>query len=128
MLVRAGFRPREIRCYRHKFGLNTFAACRVQLRHHVIEQEHRLFPGHLSEVLQLRQLQAQHGTPLLALAGEQPRFVVVEPHLDIVPLRSDSCLSAPNLFIAGVAHGDLELFHDELQWRLADPRTGRAVA
>lgn len=29
MLVRAGFRPSEIRCHRHKFGLNTFAACRV---------------------------------------------------------------------------------------------------
>src|SRR5207253_8850857 len=27
-LVRAGFRPRDIRCHRHKFGLNTFAACR----------------------------------------------------------------------------------------------------
>lgn len=29
LLVRAGFRPRHIRCGRHKFGLNTFAACRV---------------------------------------------------------------------------------------------------
>lgn len=29
MLVRAGFRPRHIKCFRHKFGLNTFAACRV---------------------------------------------------------------------------------------------------
>jgi SAM-dependent methyltransferase len=29
MLVRAGFRPRQIHCRRHKFGLNTFAACRV---------------------------------------------------------------------------------------------------
>ncbi len=29
MLVRAGFQPSGIRCYRHKFGLNTFAACRV---------------------------------------------------------------------------------------------------
>jgi SAM-dependent methyltransferase len=29
LLVRAGFRPREISCRRHKFGLNTFAACRV---------------------------------------------------------------------------------------------------
>jgi SAM-dependent methyltransferase len=29
MLVQAGFRPRGIRCFRHKFGLNTFAACRV---------------------------------------------------------------------------------------------------
>jgi SAM-dependent methyltransferase len=29
LLVRAGFRPRNIRCGRHKFGLNTFAACRV---------------------------------------------------------------------------------------------------
>jgi SAM-dependent methyltransferase len=29
MLVRAGFRPRHIHCRRHKFGLNTFAACRV---------------------------------------------------------------------------------------------------
>lgn len=29
MLVRAGFQPSEIRCRRHKFGLNTFAACRV---------------------------------------------------------------------------------------------------
>jgi SAM-dependent methyltransferase len=29
MLVAAGFRPSHIRCRRHKFGLNTFAACRV---------------------------------------------------------------------------------------------------
>jgi SAM-dependent methyltransferase len=29
LLVEVGFRPRAIRCYRHKFGLNTFAACRV---------------------------------------------------------------------------------------------------
>jgi SAM-dependent methyltransferase len=27
LLVRAGFRPQRIRCFRHKFGLNTFAAC-----------------------------------------------------------------------------------------------------
>jgi hypothetical protein len=41
-LVRAGFRPRDIQCRRHKFGLNTFAACRkpgtiepgtIELRH-----------------------------------------------------------------------------------------------
>jgi SAM-dependent methyltransferase len=29
LLVRAGFVPHEIECYKHKFGLNTFAACRV---------------------------------------------------------------------------------------------------
>jgi SAM-dependent methyltransferase len=29
MLVQAGFRPQDIRLHRHKFGLNTFAACRV---------------------------------------------------------------------------------------------------
>jgi SAM-dependent methyltransferase len=29
MLVAAGFLPSGIRCSRHKFGLNTFAACRV---------------------------------------------------------------------------------------------------
>jgi SAM-dependent methyltransferase len=29
MLVRAGFAPSDIRCRRHKFGLNTFAACRL---------------------------------------------------------------------------------------------------
>jgi len=29
LLVRAGFRPSEIRCFRHKFGLNTFAVCRA---------------------------------------------------------------------------------------------------
>jgi SAM-dependent methyltransferase len=29
MLVRAGFRPQDIRLSTHKFGLNTFAACRV---------------------------------------------------------------------------------------------------
>jgi 2-polyprenyl-3-methyl-5-hydroxy-6-metoxy-1,4-benzoquinol methylase len=29
LLVRAGFRPHEISCRKHKFGLNTFAACRV---------------------------------------------------------------------------------------------------
>lgn len=27
-LVAAGFRPSRIRCFAHKFGLNTFAACR----------------------------------------------------------------------------------------------------
>ena len=30
LLVRAGFRPRHIRCYRHKFLLNTFAECTVE--------------------------------------------------------------------------------------------------
>jgi len=30
LLVRAGFKPSGIRCFRHKFGLNTFAACRKQ--------------------------------------------------------------------------------------------------
>jgi hypothetical protein len=29
LLVRAGFRPSNIRCFRHKFRLNTFAICRV---------------------------------------------------------------------------------------------------
>jgi SAM-dependent methyltransferase len=29
LLVRAGFKPRNIRCFRHKFRLNTFAVCRV---------------------------------------------------------------------------------------------------
>jgi SAM-dependent methyltransferase len=29
MLVQAGFRPQDIKVRRHKFGLNTFAACRV---------------------------------------------------------------------------------------------------
>jgi len=29
LLVRVGFKPSEIKCHRHKFGLNTFAACRV---------------------------------------------------------------------------------------------------
>jgi 2-polyprenyl-3-methyl-5-hydroxy-6-metoxy-1,4-benzoquinol methylase len=29
LLVRAGFRPSRIRCFRHKCGLNTFAACRA---------------------------------------------------------------------------------------------------
>lgn len=27
LLVRAGFSPRHIRCFTHKFGLNTFAVC-----------------------------------------------------------------------------------------------------
>lgn len=30
MLVKAGFRPQDIKVHRHKFGLNTFAACRVR--------------------------------------------------------------------------------------------------
>jgi SAM-dependent methyltransferase len=29
LLIRAGFQPSHVRCHRHKFGLNTFAACRV---------------------------------------------------------------------------------------------------
>ena len=28
LLVKAGFKPSRISCFRHKFGLNTFAACR----------------------------------------------------------------------------------------------------
>lgn len=28
LLVRAGYRPQDIACFKHKFGLNTFAACR----------------------------------------------------------------------------------------------------
>jgi SAM-dependent methyltransferase len=32
LLVHAGFKPSEIHCGRHKFGLNTFAACRVSSR------------------------------------------------------------------------------------------------
>ena len=30
LLVEAGFQPSRIRCYRHKFGLNTFAVCRKE--------------------------------------------------------------------------------------------------
>lgn len=29
MLVEAGFKPSRITCFRHKFGLNTFAVCRL---------------------------------------------------------------------------------------------------
>jgi SAM-dependent methyltransferase len=29
LLIRAGFRPSDVRCYRHKLGLNTFAVCRA---------------------------------------------------------------------------------------------------
>jgi SAM-dependent methyltransferase len=29
LLVKAGFKPRNIRCFRHKFRLNTFALCRI---------------------------------------------------------------------------------------------------
>lgn len=30
LLVAAGFRPRHIRCFPHKLGLNTFAVCRTE--------------------------------------------------------------------------------------------------
>lgn len=30
LLVRAGFLPHNIRCFRHKFGLNTFASCELE--------------------------------------------------------------------------------------------------
>jgi SAM-dependent methyltransferase len=30
LLVQAGFRPSGIRCFSHKFGLNTFAVCKEQ--------------------------------------------------------------------------------------------------
>jgi hypothetical protein len=29
LMVRAGFAPHAIRCFRHKFGLNTFAVATV---------------------------------------------------------------------------------------------------
>ncbi len=31
LMVRAGFRPHAIKCFRHKFGLNTFAVCTIDL-------------------------------------------------------------------------------------------------
>jgi len=62
----------------------TFASGRVELGHYIIEQEHGLLAGDLRQIVQLGQLQAQHGTPLLPLAGEEPGLVVIEPHLDIV--------------------------------------------
>src|SRR2546429_3814707 len=95
-------------------GEEALAARRVELGHHIIEQKHWLLAGHLGEIVQFRQLQAEHGAALLPLAGIEPRFMVVEPHLDIVALRSDSCLSTPDLLVARLAHGGLELFHDEL--------------
>src|SRR6059058_5781210 len=54
--------------------------------------------------------------------------MVVEPHLDIIPLRSDNCLSAPDLFVTGVPHRRLELLGHELLRRLADAGTGRPIA
>lgn len=30
LLVRAGFLPSQIKCFRHKFGLNTFAVCKKE--------------------------------------------------------------------------------------------------
>jgi SAM-dependent methyltransferase len=30
LLVQSGFRPRDIRCFAHKFGLNTFAICKTE--------------------------------------------------------------------------------------------------
>lgn len=30
LLVRSGFKPSSIRCFQHKFGLNTFACCRLE--------------------------------------------------------------------------------------------------
>jgi 2-polyprenyl-3-methyl-5-hydroxy-6-metoxy-1,4-benzoquinol methylase len=32
LLVRAGFLPHNIRCFRHKFGLNTFASCGLEAK------------------------------------------------------------------------------------------------
>jgi SAM-dependent methyltransferase len=29
LLVKAGFRPQDVHCFKHKLGLNTFAVCRV---------------------------------------------------------------------------------------------------
>ena len=29
LLVRGGFQPSDIRCFRHKFGMNTFAVCKA---------------------------------------------------------------------------------------------------
>ena len=30
LLVAAGFRPSQIDCFSHKFGLNTFAVCKAE--------------------------------------------------------------------------------------------------
>ena len=30
LLVQAGFRPSRLRCFGHKFGLNTFAVCKAE--------------------------------------------------------------------------------------------------
>ena len=54
--------------------------------------------------------------------------MIVEPHLDIIPLWSDNCLSARELFVTGVPHRRLELLDHKLLRRLADAGTGRPVA
>src|SRR5438552_14062205 len=116
--LRAGLQRRQ----------QTLAAGRVELRHHVIEQQNWLLARHLRQVVQLGQLQAQYRTPLLALAGEEPGLVFIEPHLDIVTLGSDSCLSASDLLIARATHPQPDLLADELQRGLADPNAGGPVA
>src|SRR5947209_6171701 len=78
--------------------------------------------------MKLGQLDAQHGTALLALAGEQPCLVIIEPHLDIVPLGTDSCLSTSDFLILPPPHRRLELLADKLLWRLTDAHPSRTVA
>jgi 2-polyprenyl-3-methyl-5-hydroxy-6-metoxy-1,4-benzoquinol methylase len=45
LLVRAGFAPRDIRCFPHKFGLNTFAVCRKIAAERVDDGPHPVRPS-----------------------------------------------------------------------------------
>src|SRR5438270_3042872 len=109
-------------------GQQALPPRRIELGHDVVEQEHRLLSSDLGKVVEFRQLQAQDGTALLSLAGIESRLVFIQPHLDIVALRSDSCLSTRDLFIAGFPHGGFQLLGDELGRRFTDARSRRPVA
>src|SRR5207249_1858993 len=74
-------------------GEQALPPSRVQLRHDVVEEEDRLFAGGLRKVVELGQLQAEDYAPLLPLTGELSRVPFFQQHLQIVALRSDSCLS-----------------------------------
>ena len=47
---------------------------------------------------------AEDSRALLTLAGVEAGLSVVNPHLEIVPLRSDSCLSTSKFFLACLRH------------------------
>ena len=79
----------------------------VQLAEHVVQQQHRPFPGDPGGGVGLGHLQAQHHAALLALAGKAAGRLPVQRKGQVLPVGAAQALPGPHFLVAagGQARG-----------------------